>query len=129
MAGKKQASKNGRELQARVVGLSEDLGLQAQVEVRAARRLWGAVRRIDVVLTESESRKKLGVECKFQGSSGSAEEKIPATLNDLEHWPIPGIIVIDGPGFSEKMSSYLMASGRVVWFEDLEDWLSLFFSL
>tara|TARA_B100000949_G_C14120729_1_gene382441 strand:- start:131 stop:520 length:390 start_codon:yes stop_codon:yes gene_type:complete len=129
MAGKKQASKSGRELQARVVGLSEDLGLQAQVEVRAARRLWGAVRRIDVVLTESESRKKLGVECKFQGSSGSAEEKIPATLNDLEHWPIPGIIVIDGPGFSEKMSSYLMASGRVVWFEDLEDWLSLFFSL
>tara|TARA_B100001013_G_scaffold186656_1_gene112626 strand:+ start:214 stop:603 length:390 start_codon:yes stop_codon:yes gene_type:complete len=129
MAGKKQASKSGRELQARVVGLAEDLGLQAQVEVRAARRLWGAVRRIDVVLTESESRKKLGVECKFQGSSGSAEEKIPATLNDLEHWPIPGIIVIDGPGFSEKMSSYLMASGRVVWFEDLEDWLSLFFSL
>ena len=129
MAGKKQASKSGRELQARVDGLAEDLGLQAQVEVRAARRLWGAVRRIDVVLTESESRKKLGVECKFQGSSGSAEEKIPATLNDLEHWPIPGIIVIDGPGFSEKMSSYLMASGRVVWFEDLEDWLSLFFSL
>jgi hypothetical protein len=43
------------------------------------------------------------VECKFQATSGTAEEKIPATIQDMEHWPIPGIEVIDGEGFSKNM--------------------------
>jgi hypothetical protein len=45
-----------------------------------ARRLSGAVRCIDVVLTRAETDKTLGVECKYQGGGGSAEEKVPATI-------------------------------------------------
>lgn len=105
------------------------LGLEAKTEVRAARRLWGAKRRIDVVLKEPVTRRVLGVECKYQGTRGSAEEKIPATIKDMEFWPIPGVVVIDGEGFSDNMKGYLMSTGKAIWFEDLEDWLVLYFGL
>ena len=128
MPGRGTAPRQGEELKRRVVELAAGLGLQAETEVRAARRLWGAKRRIDVVLTH-ESGKVLGIECKYQGTSGSAEEKIPATIKDIEFWPIPGIVVIDGPGFSSNMMGFLMATGKAVWFEDLKDWLKLYFVL
>ena len=80
-------------------------------------------------MRDRSTAKILGIECKYQGTSGSAEEKIPATIRDIEHWPIPGIVVIDGPGFSDNMKGFLMATGKTVWFEDLEDWLKLYFML
>ena len=129
MPGRGRASAQGRQLQMRVVELAEQLGLEARTEVRAARRLWGAERRIDVVLKQESTRKLLGIECKFQSVSGSAEEKIPSMLKDIEFWPIPGIIVIDGPGFSKGMENYLISSGKVIQFDDLEDWLHLYFAL
>ena len=50
-------------------------------------------------------------------------------MEDIKHWPIPGIVVIDGTGFSDNMIGYLMSTGKVVWFDDLEDWLNLHFLL
>lgn len=129
MAGKGTAPKSGDDLKKKVADLAENLGLKAETEVTAARRLWGAKRRIDVVLTDSKTTKKLGIECKYQAIGGSAEEKIPATIQDITSWPIPGIVVIDGEGFSENMQGYLMSSGKVVWFDDLEDWLRLYFGI
>ena len=129
MAGKATATHQGKILQDRVVHLACILGLEAKTEVAAARRLWGAKRRIDVVLKEPQTRRVLGVECKYQGTRGSAEEKIPATIKDMEFWPIPGVVVIDGDGFSENMKGYLMSTGKALWFEDLEDWLKLYFGL
>ncbi len=96
MPGKGTAPRSGRELQQQVVELAKKLGLKAETEVTAARRLWGAKRRIDVVLVYEKTGKNLGIECKYQARSGSAEEKIPATIKDIESWPIPGIIVISG---------------------------------
>lgn len=129
MPGKGSAPKSGGDLKQRVVALAHRLGLKAQSEVKAARRLWGQKRYIDVVITDEKSGKRLGIECKFQATSGTAEEKIPATIQDIAYWPIPGIVVIDGEGFSENMRGYLMATGKVVWFEELEDWLRLYFGV
>ncbi len=129
MPGTGTAPRKGEELKQRVVELAGTLDLKAETEVRAARRLWGAKRRIDVVLTREKTGKVLGIECKYQGTSGSAEEKIPATIKDIEYWPIRGIVVIDGPGFSSNMMGFLMATGKAVWFEDLKDWLKLYFVL
>lgn len=98
-------------------------------QVRVARRIWGAVRRIDVVLTHPESRKTLGLECKYQGTLGTAEEKIPAMIKDIEAWPIPGLVVFSGEGFTENMRSFLISTGKAVEFEDLRPWLCLFFGL
>jgi hypothetical protein len=87
------------------------------------------VRRIDVVLTDPTTRRTLGLECKFQREKGSAEEKLPSTVDDIKAWPIPGLIVTDGPGFSANMRHFLISTGKAVDFDDLEAWLKLYFGL
>lgn len=129
MPGKGTAPKSGDELKRNVVALAQRMGLKAETEVKAARRLWGQRRYIDVVITDEKTGKRLGVECKYQATSGTAEEKIPATIQDITHWPIPGIVVIDGEGFSANMQGYLMSTGKVVWYGELEEWLRLYFGL
>jgi hypothetical protein len=129
MAGKDSAVKNGEELKSAVARLGQSLGLEAETEVKVGRRIWGAVRNIDVVLTHPKTRTRLGIECKFQGVGGSAEEKIPSTIEDIKAWPIKGIVAISGPGFSANMLGYLVSTGVVVHFEDLSDWLKLYFGL
>jgi hypothetical protein len=129
MPGRRTATISGRDLANKVKQVAEDLGLSVRTEVRVGRRLWGAVRKIDLVVTDLETRRTLGIECKFQGGSGSAEEKVPAAVQDIAAWPIPGIVVISGDGFTQNMRQYLISTGKAVYFEDLEDWLSLYFGL
>lgn len=129
MAGRATAVASGAELTARVVELASRLGLDARTEVIVGRRLWGAMRRIDVVLTRASTGKTLGIECKYQGGGGSAEEKVPATIQDIAAWPIPGIVVFGGAGYSPNMIAYFHATGKVVALEELEPWLRLFFGL
>jgi hypothetical protein len=129
MAGRAVAVASGDVLCKEVVAVGKNLGLEAREQYQCGRRIWGAVRMIDVVLTDPKSRRRLGVECKFQGTAGSAEEKIPAIIQDIAAWPIPGLVVFSGPGFSTNIKSFLVASGRAVDFDDLDPWLRLFFSL
>lgn len=129
MPGRARAVANGDELAKAVVDLGRELGLEPMEQVRVARRIWGAERFIDVVLTHPQSRKILGIECKFQGVRGTAEEKIPATIKDIEAWPIPGLVVFAGEGFTENMRSFLISTGKAVEFEELTPWLCLFFAL
>jgi len=126
---RRTAVETGAGLEGRVAALVEGLGLEAKRKVRVGRRLWGSVREIDVVATDPSTRKTLGIECKFQGGPGTAEEKLPSLVRDIEAWPIPGIVVFDGPGFSANMRLYLYSTGKAVALEDLEDWLRLFFGL
>lgn len=129
MPGKSKAVESGNGLRDLVAELGRELGLVAEIEVSVGRRIWGAKRRIDVVLKHIETRVSLGIECKFQGGPGSAEEKIPATIQDIRAWPIRGIVVYSGDGFSTNMESYLLSTGMAVGFEDLEHWLELYFGL
>jgi hypothetical protein len=129
MPGQAQAVRNGEDLEAAVVALGERLGLNATRQVRVARRIWGAKRNIDVVLSEPVTRRTLGIECKFQAVGGTAEEKIPSTIQDIAAWPIPGIVVFSGGGFTENMRAYLVSTGKAVEFSEVEPWLRLFFGL
>jgi len=129
MSGRSAAPSGSDALELAVAALAERIGLEVRRQVKVGRRLWGAERRIDVVVTEPQSRRRLGLECKFQGVPGTAEEKIPTTIQDIAAWPIPGIVVFSGEGFSPYMRSFLIASGKAVELEDLEPWLRLFFGL
>lgn len=129
MSGGGRAVNSGKDLVTAVRELAVRLGLAVRVEVSVGRRLWGARRKIDVVLTHVPTRKTLGIECKFQGTPGSAEEKIPSTIDDIAAWPIPGLVVIDGEGFSANMRQFLISTGKAVELEDLRDWLLLYFGL
>ena len=129
MPGRSLAVANGEGLVRAVVQLGADLGLEAMEQVRVARRIWGAERKIDVVLIHPQTRKTLGLECKYQAVRGTAEEKIPATIKDIEAWPIPGLVVFGGEGFTDNMRSFLVSTGKAVEFEELRPWLCLFFGL
>lgn len=129
MPGKAQAVRSGKELERAVTELAAALGLEARCQVRVGRRIWGAERFIDVVLTDPRDRRRLGLECKWQGGRGSAEEKIGVTLQDIAAWPIPGLVVFAGDGFTENMKAFLIGSGKAVELDDLEPWLRLFFGL
>jgi len=127
--GRSTAVASGKELQQAVATLGKALGLATEVEVLVGRRVWGARRRIDVVLKHPETRVSLGIECKYQSGPGSAEEKIPATIQDIRAWPIRGIVVYCGDGFSKNMESYLLSTGVAVELSDLKPWLELYFGL
>jgi hypothetical protein len=129
MPGRAVAVASGQELARVVASLAISLGLEVRAEYQVGRRIWGAVRRIDVIITHPQTRKTLGVECKYQAVTGSAEEKIPSTIQDISAWPIPGIVVFGGDGFSTNMRSFLIASGKAVELEDVRPWLCLFFGL
>ena len=129
MPGGREAPGAGHALKRRVAALVESLGLEARMEVKVGRRLWGSERHIDVVATDVEARRSIGLECKYQGKPGTAEEKIPAIIDDIAAWPIPGLVVFDGEGFSANMKTYLDSTGKAVRFEDLTDWLRLYFGL
>ena len=129
MPGRATAVSHGDDLVKAVTQLARELGLEAKEQVRVARRIWGAVRRIDVVLTHPQTRKTLGIECKFQAVTGTAEEKIPSVIEDIGAWPIPGIVVFAGEGFTENMKMFLVSTGKAVEFPELKPWLCLFFGL
>jgi hypothetical protein len=129
MAGGGTAVSSGDALCKSVIALGESLGLAATAQFKCGRRIWGAERFIDVVLTDPRTRQRVGLECKYQGSQGSAEEKVPAIVQDIAAWPISGLVVFSGTGFSANMRSFLLASGRAVELEDLESWLRLFFGI
>ena len=129
MPGRDTAVASGKDLQGQVAVLGCDLGLTVDTEVEVGRRVWGARRKIDVVLKHKETRVSLGIECKYQGVVGSAEEKIPATIQDIRAWPIRGIVVYSGTGFSTNMESYLLSTGMAVELCDLKPWLELYFGL
>ena len=129
MSGKARAVENGNQLRDAGAHIGTELGLDAEIEVKVGRRIWGAKRSIDVVLKDPVSRLSLGIECKYQGSKGSAEEKIPATIEDIKAWPIRGIVVFDGEGFSTNIRSYLLSTGKAVELCDVRKWLELYFGL
>ena len=127
MAGGRTAISSGTDLEREVANLAERLGLRVDSQIKVGRRLWGAERRIDLVLRYGDSGRSLGIECKYQGVGGSAEEKIPATIQDIAAWPIEGLICFAGPGFTEHIRYYMLSTGKGVEYADLEAWLRLYF--
>jgi hypothetical protein len=129
MAGGAKAVTSGDDLAKAVCQLGKKLGLEVREQFKVARRIWGAERRIDVILKDPKTAKTLGIECKFQSVGGTAEEKIPSTVQDIAAWPIDGLVVFAGEGFTTNMKSFLISTGKAVELDDLEPWLRLYFGL
>lgn len=129
MPGRAEAVRSGKDLENVVKAIGDKLNLEVKKQVKVGKRIWGKSRYIDVVLIHPETRRSIGLECKFQKTPGTAEEKIPATIQDIKAWPIRGLVVFDGEGFSPDIRAYLLSTGMAVELEDLETWLRLFFGL
>ena len=79
-------------------------------EVSAGTSMIGKQRRIDLLLLHRESNRALALECKYQDSLGTADEKIPYTLEDLASLRMPACVVYAGVGFSQGVLHLLQSS-------------------
>jgi len=86
------------------------LGLVVYTEISLGKTIIGKDRRIDVFVVRSTDQRALALECKYQDSPGTVDEKIPYALQDLEALWVPGCLVYAGEGWSRGILHTLEAS-------------------
>jgi hypothetical protein len=90
-------------------------GLKVYREIRVGKSIIGKNRCIDVFCLCEVTNKAFAIECKFQESEGTVDEKIPYSLDDLEAMPMAGCIAYAGKGFSAGVLHMLRASTRAAY--------------
>jgi len=85
-------------------------GLVVYVEISLGKTVIGKDRCIDVFVVRPQDRKAIAIECKYQDSLGTVDEKIPYALQDLEALWVPGCLVYAGKGWSKGVLHSLEAS-------------------
>jgi hypothetical protein len=93
-----------------IVANFEDRGLHVYREANLGKTIIGKNRRIDILVIEQSSRRALAIECKYQESVGTVDEKIPYALQDLAAIGMPVCLVYAGNGFSEGVLHMLAAA-------------------
>lgn len=88
----------------------EERGIGVYREVCVGKSIIGKNRIIDILLIEQERRAGLAIECKYQSTQGTVDEKIPYALDDMRAMRMPGVIVYAGGGFSSGVLHMLRAS-------------------
>jgi hypothetical protein len=97
------------------------LDLVVYTEVALGKTIIGKDRRVDVFVLRPTDARALGIECKYQDSSGTTDEKIPYALQDLEAMWIPGLLVYAGAGWSSGVLHTLQAARQAVRCDPRED--------
>lgn len=87
-----------------------DQGLVVYREVNLGKTIIGKDRQIDVFVMRPVDQKAIAIECKYQDSIGSVDEKIPYALDDLAALWVPGCLVYAGRGWSRGVQHMLESS-------------------
>lgn len=90
-------------------------GLKVYREIRVGKSIIGKNRCIDVFCVSDTDHTAFAIECKFQDSPGTVDEKIPYALDDLAALPMAGCIAYAGKGFSEGVLHMLGAAPRAAY--------------
>jgi hypothetical protein len=85
-------------------------GLTVYREVRVGKTIIGKDRCIDIFCVSNDGSKAFAIECKFQDSQGTVDEKIPYALDDVRALPMAGCVAYAGQGFSQGVQHMLAAS-------------------
>jgi len=85
-------------------------GLEVYDEVSLGTSILGKQRRIDLFVLCKATNVALALECKYQDSSGTVDEKIPYALEDLAGLRMPSAIIYAGDGFSDGVLHLLRSS-------------------
>lgn len=78
-------------------------------EVSLGKSIIGKDRRVDILVLHPPTGRALAIECKYQHNSGTADEKIPYTIDDLRAMRMPACVVYAGEGFSKGVLHMLRA--------------------
>lgn len=84
-------------------------GLSVYKEVKVGSRFVGSARKLDIVIKYGD--KTLGVEAKYQQTSGTADEKLVYAVEDAKITPIKTLVVLGGQAAKEGMQAFLISSG------------------
>lgn len=84
--------------------------LKVYREIKVGKTIIGKNRCIDIFCVSEDTQKAFAIECKFQESQGTVDEKIPYALDDLRALPMAGCIAYAGGGFSDGVLHMLAAS-------------------
>lgn len=106
--GGASANKNGRTAEATIYCLLKEMGYRVLSQAYIGAGIRGRIR-VDVVLVGHPSWPEgLNFECKWQESSGTADEKIVLLVDDiLRNYPGQTILVIDGGGARQSIVDYV----------------------
>jgi hypothetical protein len=85
-------------------------GIAIYREVFAGKSIIGKNRRVDLLLVCERTNQAYALECKYQGSQGTADEKIPYALEDMQAMRMSGCLVYAGAGWSDGVLHLLRAS-------------------
>jgi hypothetical protein len=84
--------------------------LKVYREIEVGKTLHGKKRRVDIFCVAEDNQKAFVIECKFQDTKGTADEKISYALDDIIALPISGCIAYAGQGFSDGVRHRLASS-------------------
>lgn len=84
--------------------------LKVYREVKVGKTIIGKNRCIDIFCVAERTNQAFAIECKYQDSQGTVDEKIPYALDDLQSLPMAGCIAYAGKGFSDGVLHMLGAS-------------------
>ena len=77
-------------------------------QVESGRNIYGKTRRVDVILYHPRKWPKcLVIQCKWQASGGSVDEKYPFEVLNIQQSGYETIMVLDGGGYSSGAAQWL----------------------
>jgi hypothetical protein len=123
-----QRGSTGAAFEAEVAVVIQQLGLSYLRQVKMGVSILGR-RRVADFLVYDRAGKSLGIECKYQQTAGSAEDKLVHTITDFDARPVKHILVFGGEGFSKNVRGYLLSTGKAIELDQLRNYLVLYFGL
>jgi len=84
-------------------------GLSVYREVSMGKTIIGKNRHVDVLILHEQSSGVLAIECKYQDTLGTVDEKIPYAINDMQAMGVPVCLAYAGAGFSAGILHMLAA--------------------
>ncbi len=76
-------------------------GVTVYREVSLGKTIIGKNRHVDIFVLHAQSDHALAIECKYQDSAGTVDEKIPYAIQDMEAMGMAVCLAYAGNGFSD----------------------------
>lgn len=90
-------------------------GIEVYRELDFGKTTIGKNRRLDMLVLNKRANTAMALECKFQDSAGTVDEKIPYALADLDAIAMPAGLVYAGTGFSKGIENMLAAAPKAAY--------------
>ena len=84
-------------------------GLTVYREVSMGKTIIGKNRHVDILVIHQASSTVLAIECKYQDTLGTVDEKIPYAIQDMQAMGVPVCLAYAGNGFSAGILHMLAA--------------------